>query len=91
MSAWKALQHPNVCVLLGASSTPRCSPRLFIGYYPNRDLAFFLRGLPSLASVDQLEMIREIAEGVAYLHNKDILHGDLKVRGVSPAELLAIR
>ena len=40
----------------------------------------YLKGLPSLDSVDLLKMIHEIAKGMAYLHSKDVLHGDLKVR-----------
>ena len=32
------------------------------------------------AKFNEVKMIYEIAKGMAYLHKKDVLHGDLKVR-----------
>ena len=32
------------------------------------------------AGVDTVTMIYEISKGMAYLHEQDVLHGDLKVR-----------
>jgi serine/threonine protein kinase len=31
-------------------------------------------------SIDAVRMIYEISKGMAYLHEQDVLHGDLKVR-----------
>ena len=50
-------------------------------YFKNGSLVTYLKGLPSLDAVDLLKMIHEIAKGMAYLHGKGVLHGDLKVRG----------
>lgn len=46
----------------------------------NGSLVSYLKNLSSLESVDLLKMMHEIAKGMEYLHSKDVLHGDLKVR-----------
>ena len=81
ISIWKSLQHANVLELLGASSASSDPPWFFVSpYYKNGSLVTHLKGLPSLDGVDLLKMIHEIAKGMAYLHSKGVLHGDLKVR-----------
>lgn len=81
VSIWKTLQHPNVLELLGASSASSDPPWFFVSpYYRNGSLVTYLKGLPSLDNVDLLKMIHQIAKGMAYLHGRGILHGDLKVR-----------
>lgn len=83
MSIWKTLQHPNVLELLGASSASSDPPWFFVSpYYRNGSLVTYLKGLPSLDGVDLLKMIHQIAKGMAYLHGRGILHGDLKVRSL---------
>jgi len=51
-------------------------------YYPRGSLVKYLKGLSDAdaAKVDALKMMHEIAKGMAYLHKKGVLHGDLKVR-----------
>ncbi|TFY60519.1 hypothetical protein EVJ58_g5101 [Rhodofomes roseus] len=79
VNIWKSLSHPNVLELLGASSTSSEPPWFFVSpYMKNGSLVSYLKGLPSLDSVDLLKMIHQIAKGMAYLHSKDVLHGDLK-------------
>ena len=74
------MQHPNVLELLGASSASSDPPWFFVSpYLKNGTLVTYLKSLPSLDSVDLLKMIHEIAKGMAYLHSKGVLHGDLKV------------
>ncbi|TFK79567.1 hypothetical protein K466DRAFT_570161 [Polyporus arcularius HHB13444] len=83
VSIWKTLQHPNVLELLGASSASSDPPWFFVSpYYKNGSLVTYLKSMPSLDSVDLLKMIHEIAKGMAYLHSKDVLHGDLKAANV---------
>lgn len=83
MSIWKTLQHPNVLELLGASSASSDPPWFFVSpYYRNGSLVTYLKGLPSLDGVDLLKMIHQIAKGMAYLHGRGILHGDLKAANV---------
>ncbi|KAI0945901.1 hypothetical protein AcV7_010017 [Taiwanofungus camphoratus] len=79
VTIWKTLQHPNVLELLGASSTTSDPPWFFVSpYLKNGSLVTYLKGLPSVDNVDLLKMIHEIAKGMAYLHGKGVLHGDLK-------------
>ena len=88
MSIWKTLQHPNVLELLGASSASSDPPWFFVSpYYKNGSLVSYLKGLPSLDAVDILKMVHQIAKGMAYLHGRDVLHGDLKVCRLSSSLL----
>ncbi|KAI8992697.1 hypothetical protein BD414DRAFT_481927 [Trametes punicea] len=83
VSIWKTLQHPNVLELLGASSASSDPPWFFVSpYYRNGSLVSYLKGLPSLDSVDLLKMIHQVAKGMAYLHFRGVLHGDLKAANV---------
>ncbi|KAI0665533.1 kinase-like domain-containing protein [Trametes maxima] len=82
-SIWETLQHPNVLELFGASYNSYGPVWFFVTpYYDKRNLATYLSGIPSLLNVDVLKMINEIADGMAYLHNRAILHGDLKAANV---------
>ncbi|KAK7677870.1 hypothetical protein QCA50_019182 [Cerrena zonata] len=79
VSIWKTLKHPNVVELLGASSTTGDPPWFFVSpYYRNGSLIKYLKAQPSLDNVDVLRMIHQVARGMAYLHGKGVLHGDLK-------------
>ena len=51
-------------------------------YYPRGSLVKYLKGLSDTgdAGVDALKMIHEISDGMSYLHQQGVLHGDLKVR-----------
>ncbi|RPD53287.1 hypothetical protein L226DRAFT_572810 [Lentinus tigrinus ALCF2SS1-7] len=83
VSIWKTLQHPNVLELFGASSASSDPPWFFVSpYLKNGSLVTYLKSLPSLDSVDLLKMIHEISKGMAYLHSKGVLHGDLKAANV---------
>ncbi|CDO74643.1 hypothetical protein BN946_scf184944.g2 [Trametes cinnabarina] len=80
---WKTLQHPNVLELLGASSASSDPPWFFVSpYLKNGSLVSYLKGLPSLDQADVLKMVHQIAKGMAYLHSKGVLHGDLKAANV---------
>jgi len=51
-------------------------------YYKNGSLVRYLKGLDPGEPVDMLKMMNQIARGMAYLHNKGILHGDLKAANI---------
>ncbi|KAF8997473.1 hypothetical protein BDQ17DRAFT_1329317 [Cyathus striatus] len=96
MRIWKDLKHANVIELCGASSTTAEPPWFFvIPYMKNGDLGTFLRRYAFQAQFDSVgsnsmtvtqtdlyRFMKEIAEGMAYLHAKDIIHGDLKASNV---------
>ncbi|THH14319.1 hypothetical protein EW146_g5999 [Bondarzewia mesenterica] len=80
---WKTLAHPNVLELLGASSASGSQPWFFVSpYYSNGSLVKYLKDVPHNVPVDFLKMIHEVAKGMAYLHEKGVLHGDLKAANV---------
>ncbi|KAI0049057.1 hypothetical protein FA95DRAFT_1538888 [Auriscalpium vulgare] len=80
---WKQLSHPNVLELLGASSASGDAPWFLVSpYYSNGSLVTFLKGMTDQTAIDLLRMIHEISKGMAYLHEKGVLHGDLKAANV---------
>lgn len=84
---WKSLNHPNVLELYGASSTTAEPPWFLVSpYCPNGSLVGYLQNLPGKSpdppGVDLLAMIHEIARGMAYLHGRGVLHGDLKAANI---------
>lgn len=95
MCVWKKLNHPNVLVLLGASSAVGEPPWFFVSpYLKNGNLISFLKmnmpAPPQLGSTGttvsgkararlEKKMVYEIAKGMEYLHRMSVMHGDLKV------------
>jgi len=78
---WRTLLHPNVLELFGASSTSGEPPWFFVSpYMKNGSLVKYLKNVEPHSQVNLLKMIYEVGLGMAYLHERDVLHGDLKVR-----------
>ena len=78
---WKTLLHPNVLKLYGASSTSAEPPWFFVSpYMKHGSLIKYLKNMGPHSPVNLLKMIYEVALGMAYLHERGVLHGDLKVR-----------
>jgi len=77
---WKTLSHPNVLELFGASSTSGEPPWFFVSpYMKHGSLVKYLKHVGHHSPVNPLKMIYEVGLGMAYLHARDVLHGDLKV------------
>ena len=77
---WKSLSHPNVLELFGASSTSAEPPWFFVSpYMKHGSLVKYLKNLNSHSSVNLLKIIYEVGLGMTYLHERGVLHGDLKV------------
>ncbi|RXW24190.1 hypothetical protein EST38_g1647 [Candolleomyces aberdarensis] len=74
VSLWRAFDHPNVLPLYGI---------VYIGkhlysvspWMKNGTAIDFVRKYPQ---ANVLKMLSEVAEGLTYLHSKDIVHGDLR-------------
>lgn len=88
---WNALDHPNVLPLYGASSAMGGKPWFFVSKFcSGGDLVAWLKRARAEAGVegegmtpvrvDLLRCMRDIAEGMSYLHGRGVLHGDLRVR-----------
>ncbi|KAH8112737.1 hypothetical protein DFH11DRAFT_1606815 [Phellopilus nigrolimitatus] len=80
MTVWKALEHPHVHTLLGASSATGDPPWFFVSpYMKNGNLVDYLRAMKKpVEGAIQRKMVYEIAKGMAYLHRQGVMHGDLK-------------
>ncbi|KAF9784796.1 kinase-like domain-containing protein [Thelephora terrestris] len=73
---WKHLSHPNILPLLGVSVSmdPYCF-RILTRWMINGNITEYARSNPE---VNRLQLLLEVASGVAYLHELGIVHGDLK-------------
>ncbi|KAI9152626.1 hypothetical protein H9P43_009422 [Blastocladiella emersonii ATCC 22665] len=74
---WSELRHPHVLPLLGVSLSAN-TPFLVMPLMANGDLTKYAAGRP----LEHVRLLMETAQGMAYLHSKDILHGDLKANNV---------
>ncbi|KAF8211580.1 kinase-like domain-containing protein [Mycena galopus ATCC 62051] len=72
---WRQLSHPNLLPFLGLymldSRLSLVSP-----WMENGDLKHFLGN--GRSDVDRVSLILDVAEGLEYLHSKNVVHGDLK-------------
>ncbi|EDR02568.1 uncharacterized protein LACBIDRAFT_332398 [Laccaria bicolor S238N-H82] len=79
---WADLRHPNVLAFFGLLDDPAIpftglvSPRCTSG-----DLHAFFSD-PATAFVERLPIVKGIAEGLTYMHEKNVVHGDLTMRNV---------
>jgi serine/threonine protein kinase len=84
----QAHDHPNICKLLGVmlpslgtQSTPQQPNTEFaiVMELLQGDLGQYLRAEDELLSLEErLQLALDVAEGMAHLHSKNIVHGDLK-------------
>ncbi|KAJ7141695.1 hypothetical protein C8R43DRAFT_586859 [Mycena crocata] len=90
VNIWKELKHPNVLELYGASGASGDGPWFFVCPYERfGSLSSFLRRVAQEGEAarngkegDLMRFMHEIAKGMEYLHDKGVLHGDLKAANV---------
>jgi len=72
-----AVSHPNISPLLGtASDFDRVDrPCLVFPYHCRGEISGYLKEHPG---VDKLSLIAQITNALLYLHNSNIVHGDIK-------------
>lgn len=81
---WSTLNHPNVARFIGVYYQEEmggyCIPRLVSVFYERKTLK---DNLPYIQSDHQrLKLLRQFFSGLAYLHRKNVIHGDLKPANV---------
>ncbi|KAK3261801.1 hypothetical protein CYMTET_29308 [Cymbomonas tetramitiformis] len=72
---WEGLQHPNIVRVLHACTRPALL--LVLEYCQEGNLFTKLRERPK-AEIDTRSLAIGVAEGLAYLHAEEIVHGDIK-------------
>ncbi|EMD39284.1 hypothetical protein CERSUDRAFT_152382 [Gelatoporia subvermispora B] len=71
---WKHLRHRNITRFYGISIA-QTQFSLVVQWMINGTISSFLEHHPSF---DRLTLILDVAEGLKYLHDVDVIHGDLK-------------
>ncbi|KAJ7511910.1 hypothetical protein B0H11DRAFT_719443 [Mycena galericulata] len=90
VDSWKDLKHPHVLELLGANAESGGGRLFFVyPYKPHGSLDAFLRRVAeaeeAARSGREGELVRymhEIAQGMQYLHEHGVVHGDLKAANI---------
>ncbi|TFK38546.1 kinase-like domain-containing protein [Crucibulum laeve] len=77
---WSDLSHENILPIYGTfTHEPIGGTGVVLPFRPLGTISTFLETYPT---ADKLALIYEIAEGIRYLHSKDIVHGDLTVGNI---------
>ena len=77
ISAATRLAHPNVVATL-ESGLFQGRPYLVMDFVPGETLSELVERERSLSITRAVELVREVARGIAYAHSQGVLHRDLK-------------
>ncbi|KAF9642665.1 kinase-like protein, partial [Thelephora ganbajun] len=69
---WKQLDHPNIVPFKGATLDPL---QLVSEWMPGGELREYVK---NNSGTNPISLLIGIAEGLAYLHSREVIHGDLK-------------
>ncbi|KDQ57858.1 hypothetical protein JAAARDRAFT_249735 [Jaapia argillacea MUCL 33604] len=79
--AWQDLDHPNILKFLGVATVDRHPGPTFVSpYCKNGTVMSYIAARPDL--IDRLSLVVGVAEGLYYLHENGVIHGDLKGHNV---------
>ncbi|KOS19617.1 Protein kinase byr2 [Escovopsis weberi] len=73
----RELRHPNIVQYLGCSSSSE-HLNIFLEYVPGGSVQTMLNSYGALPEPLVRSFVRQILEGLSYLHNRDIIHRDIK-------------
>ncbi|OAX34309.1 kinase-like protein [Rhizopogon vinicolor AM-OR11-026] len=83
ISIWAKLEHQYVLPLHGTVKGFGPCRALVSPWMPNGTLnSYLLREDLTLTTMDKLHILKQITEGLKYLHNNDVIHGDLTSNNV---------
>ncbi|KAJ7590438.1 kinase-like domain-containing protein [Mycena floridula] len=74
---WRTLKHDNVAEFYGLALNMGPMPALVLPYYPKGNVVTFVRET-SPSGDEKLRLIKEVASGISYLHEHNIVHGDIR-------------
>ena len=72
-----ALEHPNVCPVYEVGEVDGV-PYLCMAYLEGRPLSDRVREGQAVPQREAAELVRELAEALAYVHGQGVIHRDLK-------------
>lgn len=77
ISLLRDLRHPNIVQYLGCSSSAEYL-NIFLEYVPGGSVQTMLNSYGALPEPLVRSFVRQILTGLSYLHNRDIIHRDIK-------------
>ncbi|KAI8634774.1 kinase-like domain-containing protein [Xylariaceae sp. FL1651] len=77
ISLLRDLRHPNIVQYLGCGSSSEFL-NIFLEYVPGGSVQTMLNSYGALPEPLVRSFVRQILEGLSYLHNRDIIHRDIK-------------
>lgn len=77
ISLLRDLRHPNIVQYLGCGSSSEFL-NIFLEYVPGGSVQTMLNSYGALPEPLVRSFVRQILHGLSYLHNKDIIHRDIK-------------
>lgn len=77
ISLLRDLRHPNIVQYLGCSSSAD-HLNIFLEYVPGGSVQTMLNSYGALPEPLVRSFVRQILNGLSYLHNRDIIHRDIK-------------
>ncbi|KDQ57856.1 hypothetical protein JAAARDRAFT_78384 [Jaapia argillacea MUCL 33604] len=80
--AWQGLSHPNVLRFLGVSQVPGHPGPTFVSPYCKNGTVMAYIQKQRVDPVERLSIVVGVAQGLSYLHENEIIHGDLKGNNV---------
>jgi len=75
-TVWKRLEHRNIVPLLGVTSDPL---QLVSEWTPSEELIEYIAKHPA---ADRLGLLSDVAEGLHFLHSRNIVHGNIKGQNI---------
>ncbi|KAJ3303022.1 hypothetical protein HDV03_004246 [Kappamyces sp. JEL0829] len=78
---WSGLNHPNVMHLYGVGLNAD-RPFLVMKYMKHGSVFNYLAKYPSTPIKTRIRIMSDCAFGMAYLHSKNVIHGDLKADNI---------
>ena len=73
----QGLHHPNIVQYLGTATDDQCL-NIFLEYVPGGSIATMLKQYNTFQEPLVKNFVRQILSGLSYLHNRDIIHRDIK-------------
>ncbi|KAF7376613.1 TKL/TKL-ccin protein kinase [Mycena sanguinolenta] len=79
VDVWRRLKHKNVLPFIGVCKDIAPLPALISPFYKFGHVGEYLKKHPT---VDRIDLVCGVASGLEFLHENNVIHGDLKVHNV---------